>query len=613
MSQPSAEGQIKSHDNTLWRQFAQSQESDAFYNTWLGLTSLQVNRAVRAVLILGEPDSCSYRPVAYWPEGQGGSSALGDLAERSLAVKQGMAGQIDEAGQRFGVAYPLIFDDHRYGVVAVEIGGQTNSTSLDLALRQLHWGSGWLEAQLHRTQSKQDVRLNERLVTALELIVSILELPDYDASVKAVVTELAQKLNCDRVSLGFKHHNIIRVEAISHSVELEKQMNMVRAIGEAMDEAFDQCQPLSYPADEANSYILRQHEELSQQFGSGAILTIPLYVHGEATGVLMYERPVDLPFDDNDMELCRSVATVIAPILHEKQLNARGLVRKLADAAGSGLSKIFGAENYLSKAVAVTVMLLVAAMFMVDGQYRITADTVLEGKVQRSIVTPFDGYILEAEARAGDVVKQGQLLAQLEDRDLQLERIKWLSQRGQLNKQYDEAMALRDRAKVNIISAQIGQADAQLKLVDEQLARTQVTAPFDGLIISGDLNQSLGGSVAQGDLLFVIAPLSDYRVILQVNERYIQQVQEGQQGTLVLSSLPDEKLALLIERITPISSAEEGENYFRVEAVLDQRVTQLRPGMEGVAKIEIDERSLAWIWSHEIIDWVQLWLWRWLP
>jgi multidrug efflux pump subunit AcrA (membrane-fusion protein) len=138
-------------------------------------------------------------------------------------------------------------------------------------------------------------------------------------------------------------------------------------------------------------------------------------------------------------------------------------------------------------------------------------------------------------------------------------------------------------------------------------------APFDVLIISGDLNQSLGSSVAQGDLLFVIAPLDDYRIILQVNERYIQQMQKGQQGTLVLSSLPDEKLALAIERITPISTAEEGENYFRVEAVLDQNVVQLRPGMEGVAKIEIGERSLAWIWSHEIIDWLQLWFWRWLP
>jgi hypothetical protein len=35
--------------------------------------------------------------------------------------------------------------------------------------------------------------------------------------------------------------------------------------------------------------------------------------------------------------------------------------------------------------------------------------------------------------------------------------------------------------------------------------------------------------------------------------------------------------------------------------------------MEGVGKIRIDERRLVWIWSHSLIEWVQLWLWSWLP
>lgn len=606
------EGQIAPHENSLWQKFSQSQEDQSFYDTWLELASSQINRAVRAVLVLGEPDSGAYRAVAFWPEGQGGSSALGQLAEQSLATKQGMAGQIDETASRFGVALPLVFDEHLYGVVAVEIG-HASSTQFDQSLRQLRWSSGWLEARLVRKQSDQEVQLNKRLVTALELIVSILELPDYDASVKALVTELAQKLQCDRVSIGFKTRSGIQVEAISHSVELEKQMNVVQAIGQAMDEAFDQCQSLSYPAEPENNAVLRQHEALAQQFGSGAILTIPLYVQGEAKGALLFERPANAPFDGHEIELCRSIATVVAPILNEKQLNARGLFSRLSDAMSSGLSKLLGPEYYLRKAIALLVTLSLISLFLVDGQYRVTTDTVLEGKIQRSIVTPFDGYIAQAEARAGDLVKQGQLLAQLEDRDLQLERIKWLSQRGQLNKEYDEGMALRDRARVSIIAAQIAQSNAQLNLVNEKLTRTQVTAPFDGLIIRGDLNQSLGGSVARGDLLFVIAPLSDYRIILRVNERSIQQLEKGQTGTLVLSSLPDERFEFVVERITPISTAEEGENYFRVEAGLDQHAIQLRPGMEGVAKIDIGERSLAWIWSHEIIDWLQLWLWRWLP
>jgi hypothetical protein len=35
--------------------------------------------------------------------------------------------------------------------------------------------------------------------------------------------------------------------------------------------------------------------------------------------------------------------------------------------------------------------------------------------------------------------------------------------------------------------------------------------------------------------------------------------------------------------------------------------------MEGVGKIEIDRRRLVWIWTHSIVDWLRLALWRWLP
>jgi hypothetical protein len=50
-----------------------------------------------------------------------------------------------------------------------------------------------------------------------------------------------------------------------------------------------------------------------------------------------------------------------------------------------------------------------------------------------------------------------------------------------------------------------------------------------------------------------------------------------------------------------------------VEARLEKIPERLRPGMEGVGKIEIGQRKLAWIWSHEVINWLRLKTWNWLP
>ena len=52
---------------------------------------------------------------------------------------------------------------------------------------------------------------------------------------------------------------------------------------------------------------------------------------------------------------------------------------------------------------------------------------------------------------------------------------------------------------------------------------------------------------------------------------------------------------------------------FRVEARLDGLHTGLRPGMDGVAKIDIGERSLLWIWTHSALEWLRMAWWAWVP
>ena len=179
--------------------------------------------------------------------------------------------------------------------------------------------------------------------------------------------------------------------------------------------------------------------------------------------------------------------------------------------------------------------------------------------------------------------------------------------------EYNRALAERARADINIIKAQIDQAAAQIALLDEQIARTKLTAPFDGLVISGDLSQSIGAAVQRGEELFEIAPLQSYRVILEVEETDIANIQIGQTGNLVVSALPNELFAYSVDRITPVSESEEGRTFFRVEAYLDMASHRLRPGMGGIAKTQVERRHLAWIWTHQLLDWLRLKLWAWLP
>jgi hypothetical protein len=68
-----------------------------------------------------------------------------------------------------------------------------------------------------------------------------------------------------------------------------------------------------------------------------------------------------------------------------------------------------------------------------------------------------------------------------------------------------------------------------------------------------------------------------------------------------------------VARVTPVSTPEDGRNYFRVEARLDHGIERLRPGMEGVAKVGVGERKLIWIWTRYLLDWARLQVWSLVP
>jgi multidrug resistance efflux pump len=245
--------------------------------------------------------------------------------------------------------------------------------------------------------------------------------------------------------------------------------------------------------------------------------------------------------------------------------------------------------------------------------HRVTAKAVLEGEIQRAAVAPFDGFIRRAPVRAGDVVRKGDLLAALDDRDLVLDSMKWRAERDKLSQKERDALAKHDRPNLIVLKAQIDQAEAQLALAEDKLSRSKIVAPYDGVVVSGDLSQMLGSPIERGKVLFETAPLEAYRLIIHVDERDVRFVTTGQTGDVALAGRPADRVPFTITKITPVTVAEEGRNTFRVEAQIGEGGTSLRPGMEGVAKIATGDRSLIWIWTHEIADWLRLTAWKYIP
>jgi RND family efflux transporter MFP subunit len=601
-----AAGPLAVLEPALWRQLNEAETIADLSSAWLALQCRMIDGAGRGIVRVER--NGALETICNWPE-QGAVltdlTRTGDLAasERRAVARGG------SNGKPGSIALPIIIDERVAAVVALGIEAADKAAMRD-AIRQLQWGAAWLRDGLRHQRGLLEGEQLDRSRMTVDLIATVVEHEKFATAVTAAATDLATRFDCARVSIGFVRNGSAHVAAISHTAQFGRQMKLVRLVGAAMDEAIDQRSVVLYPAPPEAPIAALAHQDLAREHNLSQALTIPLFVVDRFAGAITFERTHERPFDAQTIALADVMATTIGPLLEEKRRNDRWLIVKAAESFVGMIKRLLG-PGYIGRKLAVAAALAVIAFFAVaHDTYRVTADAQLDGAVRRSIVSPYDGYLQSADVRAGELVKQGQVLAALDDRDLVLERLRWDTERQQHQLEYDQALAARQPAAVNTARARIAQAEAQIKLIDEQIARLKFTAPFDGLVISGDLSERIGGAVSRGEVLYEIAPLTNYRVVVQVDEHLVGDVVPGQTGNVVFSAIPDQPFPMVVDKIVPVAQVHDGRNILRVEAHLTESSDRLRPGMAGVGKIDIGERRLIDIWAKPLVDWVSLTLWR---
>ena len=386
---------------------------------------------------------------------------------------------------------------------------------------------------------------------------------------------------------------------MSHDAELNRRGELVRAISGAMEESIHQGELVRFPAEPADRLrITLQHAELAR-FGGASIITVPLISEGRAIGALTIERGQP-PLSRAEAVLCEHIACLVAPLLE--------LQRRAERPWWSRARESFRTIPRKSRWVAAAAV-GASALAWVPVPHRVGAPARIEGAMQRIVAAPADGFLKAIHARPGDEVRAGDVLVELADRELTLEERKWESAIAQHENSYGAALARGDRAEFAISRARAAEAGAELRLVQQYLARTRLGAPIDGIVIKGDLSQALGAPVQRGEALLTIAPRDQHRVIVEVDESDVAIIRQGQQGWLALSALPGETLPITVARVTPVAAVHDGRNTFEVEARLSGGAGPLRPGLQGIAKIEGGKRTLGWVWTHRVIDWLRLTLW----
>lgn len=580
--------------------------TNRFAQKWLDILCRTLPETHSAMLVVAG-DGKNLRPLAKWPAGEADNSDFNPIVKYTLNKNQPVCipnvSQPDQQQYDF-FGLPIFAASRVCAVLAVKYRHCSAEQQRDV-LKSLEQSLQWWQLVPPNPAQNDDF-----YAAVVGILAACFEHDSYSEMLIALATELTRTFACEIVAVGeFKHH-YSKVVAISNNAQFDARTNLIQKIADAMDEAIEQDCIVVVPDTKA-IIIQRAHQELARKFGYGSLLTVPMLSRGVFTGAISLLRSEEQPFDTDSIRLCEQTVALLAPFLALKKADERSLTGKITDTLKRRLSDVVGVKHFKTKLAgfALTALLITSGLLRAD--FNLTADAVLEGKMQRVVAAPISGFLVSASVRAGDAVHQGDLMASLDDAELTLELSKLEGQLQKSRREYREALSLGDLVKVRVISAQIDQAEAEMALSRQQLQKISLTAPFDGIVIEGDLSQKLGSPVERGDTLFKLAPLEGYRIILKVDERLISYVKEGQKGSLVLAGMPSDSFPLVVQKITAVAKTDSGKNIFRVEASLENAPDLLRPGMEGIGKINAGRASLLWLGTHDMLAWLRLWFWSW--
>jgi hypothetical protein len=405
-----------------WRVLAQAGTTEQFFSGWLEVLCRSLADARAGLVLLAHPDG-SYAPVAALPAARD-LSYLSDIATEALRQREGVV-RHDQLGHA-RLAYPLISQERLHGAVVLDLGA-VQPAALERALRLTHWGAGWLVDLLHQQDLQQFQLRQQQGRFLLDTLLGLMNEPSLREKAMALVNRLGREFDSPQVQLGLARRKTIRVLAVSHAAWFDERTEAVDLAAHAMHESLDQRQRLHWPADRDDATrVVSAHQRYAEASRAVALLSLPLASATQVVGVLMLER--DRPFEAQEIEFLETLALALAPVIELGREAERGVFGRLARQLQRGAGWLSSSSHPAIKLGLGAAALLLLALALVPVDYRVSAPALVEGAVQRAAVAPFEGYLREAPARAGDTVKAGQLLAVLDDKDLQLERVRWESE-----------------------------------------------------------------------------------------------------------------------------------------------------------------------------------------
>ena len=206
--------------------------------------------------------------------------------------------------------------------------------------------------------------------------------------------------------------------------------------------------------------------------------------------------------------------------------------------------------------------------------------TTIEAKRQVDILAKVPGQVIKLTTEEGMRVKKGDLLAKLDEVEIQIEFMK-----TKISMETDKAMLTRARSMLekNLIAEenyettrlQYESSKAAHEAARIQMEYTNIRSPFNGVITARNIE--LGQRVSVNQSIFIVADFDPLRAKIYIPEKDIGRIFEDQEAKIAVEAEPGLEFAGRVTMVSPVVDPASGTSKVTIDIEDDKG--KLKPGM----------------------------------
>ncbi len=454
----------------------------------------------------------------------------------------------------------------------------------------------WLSSRAAADADWQVVALG----SIIEIMSNVEKQPTTKAACEEAANVLANRIGCESVAVGLIERGKMRLKSVSGISKLDHGSDSSQQFLQVLKESVTRKESAIFPpVDDDNNFLLQAHKQLAATTMVESVSSYPLTDEDEQIiGAVVFTGPKRLLASSQVTRFCDSA---VRPITGSLQVVSKVKQGTIAKTKTFVRRKLSATKQLIILACLIAFCLL---MFL-PITYRVRCDCLVEADFRRFAVAPFEGQILVGHKEAGDFVKAGELLAEMDGRTIRWELAGITAERDQSVRTREIELSERNVPKTILAEMEYERLVSKEAVLKHKRDHLQIKSPIDGVVLSGSLERAEAASVTTGEVLFEIGPLSPVQIEIAVPDDEIEHVRPGATVKVWVDGQEDDPLEGEIAKIHPRSETRNADNVFIAKVQFENDEERLRPGMKGSARIDCQQRPLGWCLFHKPINWVR--------